>query len=400
MKSMLLTTGLLSFIYMKNVYGACKNYGDGKSNCPKDSPCCFEGYCNSNAGFCILGNCEPANSYSPNSCWAKPHCKDMSGYNFPSSSDLVELSKFNDPNKQVWYSTGDASHASITGNNLVMQLKPGSSLTGPGEGSTVYFTRWVDHGTFTARIKSGSAAPGVVTSMILRNEFGDEIDFEWVGKTKNTVQTNYYYDDELDFTKMVESKPVSDTSSNYHDYTIQWNLDSIQWLLDGSLIRTVNRADTWDASAKMFKFPDREARFSFSIWDGGNTGQEGTANWAGSPTPYTSSTVYSMYVSSVTVKCLYGGNDTYSIPGSSASSTKSTSSSSSKSTQSTKSSSSTSASSSSSRSGSNSASGSDDGSDSDSESDDTSSPSSASFASALNSKVLMGACVFLLSLFA
>jgi beta-glucanase (GH16 family) len=50
------------------------------------------------------------------------------------------------------------------------------------------------YGTVTARIKSGSPSGGVVSSFIYRNAVtGDEIDYEWVGKQPNEVQSNFYW---------------------------------------------------------------------------------------------------------------------------------------------------------------------------------------------------------------
>ncbi|PVU92397.1 hypothetical protein BB561_003851 [Smittium simulii] len=264
---------LLLFALATNyVEAACEKYGDGKSNCPKSSPCCYQGYCDSSAVFCILGNCRPGDSFSPESCWPKPHCSNIDS-KFTDPSVLVNKRKFTgDVAKQIW---------------------------------------WVDHGTFTADIKSGCTQPGVVSSFIVRNEFGDEIDFEWVGLDKTNVQTNYYYNDELDYTKMLASKPLGDSTDKFISYTIDWQPDSVSWYADNKLIRTVQRADTWSVAEGIYKFPDREAQLSFSIWDGGNTGAKGTMDWAGSPTPYDSDTVYSMYVKNIKIKCLYNGNDTY-----------------------------------------------------------------------------------------
>lgn len=50
------------------------------------------------------------------------------------------------------------------------------------------------YGTVSARIKSGSPSGGIVSSFIYRNAVtGDEIDYEWVGKRPNEVQSNYYW---------------------------------------------------------------------------------------------------------------------------------------------------------------------------------------------------------------
>ncbi|OMJ14019.1 putative glycosidase crf2 [Smittium culicis] len=293
----------------------CVNFGDGKSKCPATSPCCFGGYCDSSAYFCILGNCDPSNSYSPNSCWPKPMCKNIN-QNFNDASVLVPASGFTgEVDKQIFYSSELVDHARISNGNLALGLRPDSDLKKTGLGSTVYYSRWVDHGTITITAMSGCKSPGVVSSFIVRNEFGDEIDFEWVGLDTSTVQTNYYYNDELDYTKMVPSNDLGDTTSKFIDYTIDWKLDSISWYAAGSLIRTVNRQDTWSVAENVFKFPDRPAQLSFSIWDGCNERPKGTSDWAGCSNLYSSaSSEYVFNIKNVKVNCLYSGNDTYVIP--------------------------------------------------------------------------------------
>ncbi|OMJ14968.1 putative glycosidase CRR1 [Smittium culicis] len=251
------------------IAGQCIHYGDGKSNCPEHTPCCFQGFCDESAG---------------------------------------------DVNKEVWYSSELVNYAKISGGNLVLGLKPQEDLSATGQGSTVYFSRWVDHGKITISAKSGCKSPGVVSSFIVRNEFGDEIDFEWVGKDTSNVQTNYYYNNELDYTKMVPSPNLGDTTSKFIDYTIDWQLDSISWYVAGNLVRTVRRSDTWSVAENVFKFPDRPAQLSFSIWDGSNGRPDGTRDWAGYPISYSPDTEYDFNIANVQIKCMYNGNDTYVIP--------------------------------------------------------------------------------------
>ncbi|OMJ28224.1 putative glycosidase CRR1 [Smittium culicis] len=238
-------------------------------------------------------------------------CKSIND-NFSDPKSLVVAREFSgDVNKEVWYSSELVNYAKISGGNLVLGLKPQEDLSATGQGSTVYFSRWVDHGKITISAKSGCKSPGVVSSFIVRNEFGDEIDFEWVGKDTSNVQTNYYYNNELDYTKMVPSPNLGDTTSKFIDYTIDWQLDSISWYVAGNLVRTVRRSDTWSVAENVFKFPDRPAQLSFSIWDGSNGRPEGTRNWAGYPISYRPNTEYDFNIANVQIKCMYNGNDTW-----------------------------------------------------------------------------------------
>ncbi|CAG8591761.1 4662_t:CDS:2, partial [Ambispora leptoticha] len=266
------------------VSAACSNYGQ---NCPEDAPCCNNGWCSNDPKFCstvqfCVPGCEPENSFSPKSCFPEPPC--VSLYDDFSKPSLVNWQNFTgDPTAANWTSdfTPDYTTYMPDGTIQLSMKYDGKDKNAQGNyqgfGSTVSSTRWMEYGTVTARIKTGSTAKGVVSSFITKNLVGDEIDYEWVGLNPNEVQSNYYYNGTLDYTK-------------------------------------VNQKDTWDDQLGQFKFPSRPSRIQFSMWDGG-MGPPGTANWAGSPTDWSDqSKVYSMYVDWVNITCFYNGNSSTTWP--------------------------------------------------------------------------------------
>ncbi|KAJ1735549.1 putative glycosidase CRH2 [Coemansia biformis] len=267
--------------------------------------------------YCMDINCEPQNSFSESSCWGRPHCVESS-VDFGGHRAFADIAAYNgDPATAAFVSQFEPSNARIGGDELQLELvKQGD---GKGFGATVIGTRAIQYGTVTTVMRSGCAAAGVVSSFIIRNDkIGDEIDFEFVGKDTSTVQSNYYWHNQLDYTKMVTSPPMSDTTKNFHTYQIQWTPDQIVWLVDGAAFRTVKRSDTWDPALGTFKYPDSEAYVSYSIWDGG-AGAQGTSEWAGGATrwgqgPFVAS------VKSIDISCYYKGNETtYTPPGGSSS---------------------------------------------------------------------------------
>lgn len=75
---------------------------------------------------------------------------------------------------------------------------------------------------------------------------------------------------------------LSDTFNNFHDYEIRWTPDTIQWLVDGQVGRTVNRKDHWNATSNQWSFPQTPSRVQISIWPGGlASNAPGTIAWAG-----------------------------------------------------------------------------------------------------------------------
>ncbi|KAJ2596027.1 putative glycosidase CRH2 [Coemansia sp. RSA 1804] len=283
----------------------------GTQSCSKDTPCCVKGYCNSNAMYCIPLNCEPQNSYSTSSCWDTAHCVKDS-VNFGSSNAFAQIADYNgDPSTAAFVSQFEPSNAKIASGELELELVKQSD--GKGFGATVINTRAFQYGSVSTVMRSGCQSGGVVSSFIIRNDaIGDEIDFEFVGADKLTVQSNYYWHDQLDYTKMVKSPQVSDTTTNYHTYKIDWTPDKIVWYIDGNAFRTVNRADTWDSSVNAFKYPDSESYVSYSIWDGGS-GAQGTSEWAGGAIQWGQGP-FIAGVKSIDIDCYYKGNDTTYVP--------------------------------------------------------------------------------------
>ncbi|KAI9500983.1 concanavalin A-like lectin/glucanase domain-containing protein [Coemansia spiralis] len=283
----------------------------GTQTCSKNTPCCVSGYCNNDAMYCMPMNCEPENSYSTSSCWNTAHCVKDS-VQFSSSSSFAQIADYNgDPSTAAFVSQFQPSNAKLNNGELQLQLVKQSD--GTGFGATVINTRAIQYGTVTTVMRSGCLSGGVVSSFIIRNNnVGDEIDFEFVGADKSTVQSNYYWHNQLDYTKMVKSPQVSDTTTNFHTYQIQWTPDQIVWSVNGNAFRTVKRSDTWDSSVNAYKYPDSEAYISYSIWDGGS-GAEGTSSWAGGAINWGAGSFLAS-VKSIDIDCYYKGNDTTYVP--------------------------------------------------------------------------------------
>ncbi|KAJ1721585.1 putative glycosidase CRH2 [Coemansia erecta] len=282
---------------------AAASLANAQSTCNEWSPCFREGYCDSDAMFCLWGLCDPAKSFNSTSCWQPEGCVSQTT-TFDSSSDLVFIRSYpGNPNANPFLSIFEPDNASVANGALQLQMNYVTDQN-KGFGATVDASHTIQYGKVTARVKTASVAPGVVSSFIIRNDqTGDEIDFEWVGKAPNQVQTNFYFNDILDYTQMVPYDLPSDTSKDFHDYTIDWTADAINWLVDGTVIRTVRKQDTFDAASNSYKFPTSESRVAFSIWDGGNSGAQGTQEWAGYPTPWGNGVQYQMFVDTVDIQC-------------------------------------------------------------------------------------------------
>ena len=99
------------------------------------------------------------------------------------------------------------------------------------------------------------------------------------------------------------------TFDTYHTYEIDWKPDSITWSIDGKLLRTVQKKETFNTTTNRFHYPQTPARVQLSLWPAGSPANgEGTITWAGGLVEWDSEDVkangyyYAMF-KEVTVEC-------------------------------------------------------------------------------------------------
>ena len=148
-------------------------------------------------------------------------------------------------------------------------------------GSLLTTTRSMLYGKVGVKLKTGQGR-GVITTFVLFSNVHDEIDFEFLGGDLFHAQTNYYYQGELIHTRMTKAYTESNIHDTWHNYEMDWNEERIHWILDGRIVRTLQKVDTWDPVAKIYKYPQTPMKLHVSIWPGGSvTNSPGTIDWAG-----------------------------------------------------------------------------------------------------------------------
>lgn len=69
---------------------------------------------------------------------------------------------------------------------------------------------------------------------------------------------------------------------NYHDYELDWSPEQLTWSIDGKVLRTLKKSDTWNETANRYSYPQSPSRVQLSLWPAGlSTNPQGTINWAG-----------------------------------------------------------------------------------------------------------------------
>lgn len=239
-------------------------------NCPEDKPCCsLYGECGTGS-YCV-GPCNPKYSYNLTSCAPAPICQ-SGDHTFNNQDRIVKNTKY----------LGDADAADFVVNNDILSYDDSILLTmsNGSTGTVLTSTRAIWYGKVSATLKT-SRTQGVVSSFILMSGVRDEIDYEFIGSFLETAQTNYYWQETLDYQNS-RNISLSDTFENYHTYEIDWTPDSITWSVDGQSGRVLNKNDTYNDTTSLYQYPQTPSFIQISLWPGGlASNAEGTINWAG-----------------------------------------------------------------------------------------------------------------------
>lgn len=90
---------------------------------------------------------------------------------------------------------------------------------------------------------------------------------------------------------------ISKPEEAFHTYAINWTQSKIEWILDGSVVRTLNYSDAVGG----YDFPQTPMRIKIGVWAGGDpSNSQGTITWAGGKTVY-SDGPFTMFVESVKI---------------------------------------------------------------------------------------------------
>ncbi|XP_006463217.1 hypothetical protein AGABI2DRAFT_194108 [Agaricus bisporus var. bisporus H97] len=273
--------------------------------CPASAPCCSEfGFCGDDS-FC-LGGCNPFASHSVDSCRPSPICEDAT-FTFPDNSRILSNADYFEGNASEYdwvVNKGNIMNTNSSGGELVL------TLTEENGGTRLSSTRYVYYGTISAKLKTGKWG-GVVTAFITMSDIKDEIDWEFPGTHTTQGQTNYFWQGVIPTDKTngkTTTESLSDTFSNYHTYTIDWQQDQLKFLIDGKNQQTVKKSDTIDSNG-VAHYPSTPSRIQLSLWPAGTDDQApGTVQWAGgmidwNDPDYKAAGHFYATVQSVEVKC-------------------------------------------------------------------------------------------------
>jgi beta-glucanase (GH16 family) len=167
-----------------------------------------------------------------------------------------------------------------------------------GDSPTVKSNFYIFFGSVSVIMKAATGQ-GIVSSIVLESDDLDEIDWEFIGGNGTHVQTNYFGKGNTTSYDRAKWHPVStDVRENYHNYTVNWTNEKMDFYIDGGLVRTLMYGDANGGK----NYPQTPATVRLGIWAGGDPGNNKyTVEWAGGTTDY-SKGPYTMHVSSTNIQ--------------------------------------------------------------------------------------------------
>ena len=196
---------------------------------------------------------------------------------------------------QFWAFNGSAqvpSGLTVDYNSANVQVKDGVLnliLNKEIGGTRLSVDQLFHYGTVDATLEI-AAGSNVITAFILMADNGDEIDFEFVGKDTNVIQTNYFYKGKPIYDIRAVYYGVNrDLSSTFNKYTINWTPEYYEWRINGRTLRKLFKNET-------IEYPESPSKIQIGIWNADPSKWAGSGiNWNDAP--------FTVRVSSIKVTC-------------------------------------------------------------------------------------------------
>lgn len=132
-----------------------------------------------------------------------------------------------------------------------------------------------------------ASGQGIISSIVLESDDLDEVDWEFLGGNSTHAETNYFGKGNTTSYDRAIYYPMpdgSDPRTGFHNYTVHWTSDQLQWYIDGTLVRTLPYA----AANGGKNYPQTPMTVRLGIWAGGDPDNlNGTIEWAGGLTDFT-----------------------------------------------------------------------------------------------------------------
>jgi beta-glucanase (GH16 family) len=157
------------------------------------------------------------------------------------------------------------------------------SISKETDAPTISSGKYIFFGQVDVTVRAARGV-GVVTSFVLQSDDLDEIDWEWLGGDNVEVQTNFFSKGCTDTYDRGGFSPVADPVGTFHTYTIKWTPTQLDWLIDGTVVRTLMNTGVSGCAG----YPQSPMMIKLGTWVAGRkNAPQGTIEWAGGVTDFT-----------------------------------------------------------------------------------------------------------------
>lgn len=154
----------------------------------------------------------------------------------------------------------------------------------------------------------GARGQGIVSGIVLLSKDLDEIDWELIGGNETHVQSNYFgKGNQTSFDRAVWH-PINNPMDEFHNYTLHWTAEKIDFFVDTALVRTLMYEDALGGK----NYPQTPMTVMIGVWAGGDkdNNKQGVIDWAGGETDF-NQVPFHMYVESVNIEDFTTGAKAY-----------------------------------------------------------------------------------------
>ncbi|KAI0115906.1 concanavalin A-like lectin/glucanase domain-containing protein [Nemania sp. FL0031] len=209
--------------------------------------------------------------------------------------------------------TGTPEHWTIAKNEVIKFTPKGAEFTYGKRGDAP--NMWTDFYMLGGRYDvEMQIAPGqgIISSSVLESDIQDEIAWEFSGNQhgdkpfpppdgKWTVGTNIFAQGQMWDGAATYQKDAYKPTTQFHTYSVEWDEDHMNWLVDGQVVRSVQASNTPSG----YVFPQSPMKLQLGLWGGGDPNNNyWTIQWAGGEVDMKGAP-YTMYVRSVNITNKY-----------------------------------------------------------------------------------------------
>ncbi|KAF2493907.1 extracellular cell wall glucanase Crf1 [Lophium mytilinum] len=184
----------------------------------------------------------------------------------------------------LWNTTSADSNVWNTTNGKVQYTPAGGEFTinERHDSPTIQSKFYIFFGVVSV-IMRAAPGQGVISSIVLESDDLDEVDWEFIGGNHTHVETNYFGKGNTTSYDRAIYYPVDKPQDQFHNYTVHWTKDAIEWWIDDNSVRTLKYGDALGGK----NFPQTPMNIRLGIWAGGDPdNSNGTIEWAGGLTNY------------------------------------------------------------------------------------------------------------------